>query len=128
MEKEQIINYLNKYDFKYSVNSEIITVNLDFAQKIFIDFSQINKVKIYDKLTGWNFLTGLMVMSLKNAMIYNFIGGLIIGILFLILQFQNSEINLIPIFLMFMFWVLLFTLYYLIKLEGFKTQIMNLKS
>ena len=127
MEKDQILNYLNKYDFKFSVNSEFITVNLDFAQKVSIDFSQIDKIKITDKLTGWNFLTGLIPMSLKNAMIYNLIGGIIIGILFLNIQLKNTEINFISMYLVFILWVLLFSVYYLVKLESFKSQIMNLK-
>ena len=126
MGKDQIINFLDRYDFNYSVYANHVTVNLDFAQKVMIDFSEPNKIKIKDKLTGWNFLTGLIAMSLKNAMIYNFIGGIIVGILLMSAQIQNSEINFIPFYLVFMLWVLLFSCYYLIKLESFKSQIMAL--
>ncbi|WP_226065466.1 hypothetical protein [Kaistella polysaccharea] len=126
MGKDQIINFLERYDFKYAVHANHVTVNLDFAHKVMIDFSEPNKIKIKDKLTGWNFLTGLIAMSLKNAMIYNFIGGIIVGILLMSAQIQNSEINFIPFYLVFMLWVLLFSGYYLIKLENFKSQIMAL--
>lgn len=128
MDKNEIINFLNKYDYKYSVNAENIIVSLDFAQKVTLDFSQPNKLKITDKLTGWNFLTGLISMSLKNAIIYNFVCAVIIGIIFINLQIENSEFNLIPFYLVIMLWILIFSGYYLIKLENFKSQIINVRS
>ncbi len=64
-------------------------------------------------------------MSLKNAMIYNFIGGIVTGILFFALGINKPETNLITFYLIFILWVLLFTVYYLNKLESFKIQIIN---
>ncbi len=128
MEKDQILNFLIKYDYKYTVDSASITVNLDFAQKVILDFSQPGKLIIIDQLTGWNFLTGLIQMSLKNAMIYNFVCAVILAFLFLNLPLSYSGVNFIPIYLLFMLWVLLFSGYYLVKLESFKSQIMALKS
>lgn len=128
MDKIQILNFLTKYNFKYSENTEIITVNLDFAQKVILDFSEPEKLKINDRLTGWNFLTGLISMSLKHAIIYNFVVAAIIGILFINLQVENSEFSLTPFYLVLMLWILLFSGYYLVKLENFKSQIMNLRS
>ena len=128
MDKIQILNFLTKYNFRYSVNTEIITVNLDFAQKVILDFSQPEKLKINDRLTGWNVLTGLISMSLKHAIIYNFVVAAIIGILFINIKIENSEFNLIPFYLVIILWILLFSGYYLVKLENFKSQIMNLKS
>ncbi|KEY17725.1 hypothetical protein [Kaistella antarctica] len=128
MDKIQILNFLNKYNFKYSVNTEIIIVNLDFAQNVILDFSQPDKIKINDRLTGWNFLTGLIPMSLKHAIIYNFVVAVIIGILFINIKVENSEFNLIPFYLVLIFWIVLFSGYYLVKLENFKSQIINLRS
>ena len=128
MDKIQILNFLNKQNFKYSVNTEIIIVNLDFAQNVILDFSQPDKIKINDRLTGWNFLTGLIPMSLKHAIIYNFVVAVIIGILFINIKVENSEFNLIPFYLVLIFWIVLFSGYYLVKLENFKTQIINLRS
>ena len=128
MDKIHILNFLNKYNFKYSVNAEIIIVNLDFAQNVILDFSQPDKIKINDRLTGWNFLTGLIPMSLKHAIIYNFVVAVIIGILFINIEVENSEFNLIPFYLVLIFWIVLFSGYYLVKLENFKTQIINLRS
>ena len=128
MDKIQILNFLNKYNFKYSVNTEIIIVNLDFAQNVILDFSQPDKIKINDRLTGWNFLTGLIPMSLKHAIIYNFVVAVIIGILFINIKVENSEFNLIAFYLVLIFWIVLFSGYYLVKLENFKSQIINLRS
>ena len=123
---EQILIFLNEYNYEFTRKDQKIIVNLDFAQKVYIDLSEVNKIKISDKLTGWNFLTGLIAMSLKNAMIYNFISAIILGFIFIYLQIQNDSIILIPIYLVLMLWVLMFTSYYLIKLESFKTRLMNL--
>lgn len=123
MEKDKILEFLEKYDFKYSSNNEEITVNLDFAQKVFIDFSQPNKIIISDKLTGWNFLTGIVEMSLRAAMVYNFIGAFILALFFMTLHFINAEILFIPFYLLYIMWVLMFSGYYLVKLEGFKSHI-----
>ena len=128
MDKIHILNFLNKYNFKYSVNAEIIIVNLDFAQNVILDFSQPDKIKINDRLTGWNFLTGLIPMSLKHAIIYNFVVAVIIGILFINIKVENSEFNLIAFYLVLIFWIVLFSGYYLVKLENFKSQIINLRS
>ena len=125
MEKDKILNFLDKFDFNYSNDNQKIVVNLDFAQKVIIELKDGDKIKISDKLTGWNFLTGLISMSLKNAMVYNFVGGIIIGFLFITLQLRNSEINMVPIYLVFILWVLMFSVYFLIKLESFKNQLMN---
>lgn len=125
MENDKILNFLDKFDFNYSNDNQKIVVNLDFAQKVIIELKDGDKIKISDKLTGWNFLTGLISMSLKNAMVYNFVGGIIIGFLFITLQLRNSEINMVPIYLVFILWVLMFSVYYLIKLESFKNQLMN---
>ncbi len=125
MEKEKLVNFLNKFGYKYSERKDTIIVNLDFAQKVIINFTENDQIKISDKLTGWNFLTGLIEMSLKNAMIYNFIGGIVTGILFFALGINKPETNLITFYLIVILWVLLFTVYYLNKLESFKIQIIN---
>jgi hypothetical protein len=98
---------------------------LELAQQVTIEFDVPNKIIIKDKLIGWNFLTGMITMSLKNAFIYNFVGLILLG--FICLYSENTEngINLIVLFLVFITWIILFSGFYLIKLEGFKNQIMN---
>ena len=128
MEKDAVLHFLNQYDFKYYEYGEIITVKLDFAQRVIFDFSKPEKLIIKDTLTGWNFLTGFIEMSLKSAVLYNFISGMIMFIILIFIQSRYSGFSLIPMYLMLLFWVLLFSGYYMIKLESFKTQIMALYS
>ena len=125
MEKEKLLTFLKKFGYKYSEKNKSVIVSLDFAQKVIINFEDNEKIKISDKLTGWNFLTGLIEMSLKNAMVYNFIGGIIVGILFFALEINIPETNFITFYLVFILWVILFTVYYLNKLESFKIQVIN---
>lgn len=126
MEREKIINFLEKFDYRYSVKDQIVEVKLDFSQKVMIDLSETTKIKISDKLVGWNFLTGLLVMSLKNAIIYNFIISIISSFVFFYLQSLISFINFIPFYFVFILWLLMSIQYYVIKLENFKSRIMNL--
>jgi hypothetical protein len=125
MEKEKVLNFLDKYDYSYSEKDNSIFVKLELAQQVKIEFDVPNKIIIKDKLIGWNFLTGMITMSLKNTFIYNFVGLILFG--FICLYSENTEngINLIVLFLVFITWIILFSGFYLIKLEGFKNQIMN---
>lgn len=124
---EKIKNFLDQNDFKYLVNSQKLIVSLDFSQKVTIDCSETNKIKMTDQLTGWNFLTGFFQMSLKNAMIYNFVGGLILGFIFIMMEIKSSAQNLILIYIVFIFWILIFIIYYTVKLENFRTQILSIE-
>jgi hypothetical protein len=125
MEIEKVLNFLDKYDYSYSEKDNSIFVKLELAQQVTIEFDVPNKIIIKDKLIGWNFLTGMITMSLKNAFIYNFVGLILLG--FICLYSENTEngINLIVLFLVFITWIILFSGFYLIKLEGFKNQVMN---
>jgi hypothetical protein len=97
---------------------------LELAQQVTIEFDVPNKIIIKDKLVGWNFLTEMITMSLKNAFIYNFVGLILFGFICLYSDTENG-INLIVLFLAVITWIILFSGFYLIKLEGFKNQIMN---
>ncbi|MDG4945859.1 hypothetical protein NMK71_05485 [Weeksellaceae bacterium KMM 9713] len=117
---EKTEQLLNKFDYKFENKNNKIIVKLDFAQRIIIDFSDPEKVKITDRLVGWNFLTGLIEMSIKNATLYNFIGAIIMTFLFVYLDLEYGGLNLVFFFLAFIIWVLLWTIFYLIKAENLK--------
>ncbi|MDY0090136.1 MAG: hypothetical protein RBR78_07185 [Flavobacteriaceae bacterium] len=125
MEKDKVISFLNKYNYSYSEKNNSIFVKLEHAQQIIIEFDEPNKIILKDKLIGWNFLTGMIEMSLKNAFIYNFIGTILFGILCLYSENKTNGLNLIAIFLVFITWVILFSTLYIVKLESFKNQIIN---
>lgn len=117
---EKTEQLLNKFDYEFEKKNNKIIVKLDFAQRIIIDFSDPEKVKITDRLIGWNFLTGLIEMSIKNATLYNFIGAIIMTFLFVYLDLEYGGLNLVFFFLAFIIWVLLWTIFYLVKAENLK--------
>ncbi len=125
MEKDKILNFLNKYNYNYSEKNNSIFVKLELAQQVKIEFDEPNKIIIKDKLIGWNFLTGTIEMTLKNALIYNFIGTIILGILCMYSENKENGLNFIALILVFITWIILFSVFYIVKLESFKNQIIN---
>ncbi len=117
--KEKILKNLNKYDYQFVENTNRLIIKLDFSHQISIDFMSNGKIIIKDKLVHWNFLTGGISMSLKNAMIYNFIGIVIFTGLSTFKFSENFNLNLIPFFIGYVAWVLLFTIFYSTKKESF---------
>ena len=123
MNREKILNALEKYGYKYVDQNRKIIVKLDYAQQIIIDISNPEKVIVQDKLVGWNFLTGSIQMSIKNAMLYNFIGLIFFSIM--LIGWDNHSQTLVPFFLAFIAWVLMWTIFYHVKSENLKGQIVN---
>jgi len=125
MEIEKTLTFLDKYNYIYSVKGNTIFVKLEFSQRIKIEFNEPHKIIIKDKLVGWNFLTGLFDMSLKNALIYNLFGSTILGVLSVYSGSNNHNIYFIAMYLIFMTWAFVLFTFYLVKLESFKIQILN---
>jgi len=125
MEKEKVLNFLDKYNYSYSEENNSIIVKLELAQQVKIEFDEPNKIIIKDKLIGWNFLTGMIKMSLKNALIYNFVATILFGILCMYSENKENGLNVIALFLVFLTWIILFSGFYLVRLESFKNQIIN---
>lgn len=120
MELNKITKILEKNNYKYKVKNQIIIVSLEFSQNVVIDLSNSSKIIISDHLANWNFLTGCIKMSLKNAFLYNFMLLLFFG--FFCQYAAFIDYNFTSLLLTFIAWVLLFSMFYLIKLESFKLQ------
>ncbi|WP_132035765.1 hypothetical protein [Flavobacterium circumlabens] len=120
MELNKIIKILEEHNYKYQVKNQIIVVSLEFSQNVVIDLSNSSKIVIPDDLVNWNFLTGCIKMSLKNAILYNFVLLIFFG--FFCQYAAFIEYNFTSLLLTFIAWVLLFSIFYLIKLESFKLQ------
>ncbi len=125
MKIEKTEELLNKFDYNFEKKNDKIIVKSDFAQRIIIDFSDPEKIKISDRLVGWNFLTGLIEMSIKNATLYNFIGAIVITLLFVYFDLESNGIHPVFFFSTFITWVLLWTTFYLIKAESIKRTLMS---
>ncbi|MBP4136509.1 hypothetical protein [Flavobacterium geliluteum] len=120
MRRDEILKILEENNYKYNLKNDVIIVNLEFCQNIIIDLSSPQKTVITDQLVNWNFLTGAIKMSLKNAVLYNFFLLIFFGFFCQYAEFINQ--NYTSLLLIFIGWVLLFTIFYLIKLESFKLQ------
>jgi len=110
---------LKKFDYKFERKNNELIVKMDFSQRMIIDFSDSEKIKIKDKLVGWNFLTGLIEMSIKNAIIFNFLAPVFFIGLFTYTLGDDYLLVMIIAFLM-IFWVLLWSNYYIIRAEHMK--------
>ncbi|EGV42840.1 hypothetical protein BZARG_3038 [Bizionia argentinensis JUB59] len=112
--------FLKKFDYNFQRKNNALVIKMDFSQRVTIDFSDAEKIRITYKLVGWNSLTGFIEMSIKNATLYSFIGVLITTVLFVYLDLESNGINLIFIFISLIMWVLIWNIYYLIKAENLK--------
>jgi hypothetical protein len=111
---------LKRFDYRFERKNNELIIKMDFSQIMIIDFSDSEKIKIKDKLVEWNFLTGLIEMSIKNATLYNFIAAMVITFLFVFLDYKSDKLNLIFFFLAVIIWLLLWTIFYLVKAENLK--------
>jgi hypothetical protein len=111
---------LKRFDYRYERKNNELIIKMDFSQIMIVDFSDSEKIKIKDKLVEWNFLTGLIEMSIKNATLYNFIAAMVITFLFVFLDYKSDKLNLIFFFLAVIIWLLLWTIFYLVKAENLK--------
>ena len=118
--KELIKSKLEKYDYKYLVKQNEIIIKLEHPLEMKIDFSNKEKIVIKDKLTSWNFLTGIIEMNLKNTMLFNTIVFFIVAIIISILDKSSYAFNLFSYFLFVIILVAIWSIFYLIKAENFK--------
>ena len=121
MELNKITEILEKNNYKYQINNQVIVVSLDLSQNVVIDLSNSSKIIISDYLNNWNFLTGCIKMSLKNAILYNFVLLLFFG--FFCQYTEFIDYNFTSLLLTLIAWILLFSIFYLIKLESFKLRL-----
>ncbi|MEM9391539.1 MAG: hypothetical protein AAGA02_13765 [Bacteroidota bacterium] len=111
---------LNKFGYSFTKKNNVIQIKMDFAQRLFIRFSESGQIIIKDKLVGWNFLTGLIEMNLKNAFLYNFVSALLITVLMAYFFVEEGITYVVFFYLIFITWLLLWTTYYLLKAESIK--------
>jgi hypothetical protein len=129
MNKQELKQKLNKYNYRYKEQFDKITVNLDSSLEIEIDYSEEDKVILTDKLRGYNMLTGVWSMSVRSSIIFNMIISFIYLLFFSYMRyFLHKPIMGFLFILMFivgMGWIILWTSYYLIKSENFKTLVQS---
>ncbi len=123
--KKIIIKNLKRYRYNYSANKNQIIVKLGLSQIVKIKFNEDETISITDELTGWNFLTGMLSMSIKSSMIYQTI-GLFPGALLLIFVEGKDGILFFPlltILIVATVCITIWSIFYLTKAENMKTKI-----
>ncbi|MDO6759953.1 hypothetical protein Q4566_07045 [Tamlana sp. 2_MG-2023] len=71
MNIENTEDFLNKFDYKFERKNQTITVIMDYRHQVFIDFKNPDKIVISDQLVTGNFITGMLKMSIKKAILLN---------------------------------------------------------
>jgi len=124
MEKDKLIKNLKKFTQKFQVYENEIIIKSDFNMNIHVNFEN-EKIEIKAELTGWNFLTGFKHMKLVTAIIYTFIGTLLIIPVLLFASGIWENLFTILIFIFSTTWVIGFISFYNVKSENMKTRIIN---
>ncbi len=124
MDKEAFKHQLEKYDFNFKDFNNVVTIKLGYAQVVDVDFNLFEKILISDRLLKWNFLSGIIGMKLKHAVFSDFLALLILGVLFMYEGRHAYQYFLTIIFTLAVAWVLLWTIYYNMKAESFKSTLM----
>ncbi|MDG1194756.1 MAG: hypothetical protein P8N27_04525, partial [Polaribacter sp.] len=98
MEIEKNEKLLKQFNYKFIRKRNKLIIKMGFSQTMTIDFTNSEKIVISNKLVGWNFLSGIIEMSLMNAILYNFIAVLLVTFLFAFIDFEIVGIKLIFIY------------------------------
>jgi len=116
--------FLKKFNYPFLRGHNRLVVELKYSQRLIIDFSDTEKIVIEERLESLNFLTGLLGMNMKDAIIYNAIGLPIIGFLLSVLMdISIVQPELCFLLLAMVLWVVLWTIYYVMKFENLKRQL-----
>ncbi|MDP8201313.1 MAG: hypothetical protein P9M11_04165 [Candidatus Tenebribacter burtonii] len=124
MAKENLVNNLIKFNYRFKENENEIVINSKSKLNVRVNFKD-GKVKVTSELIGWNFLTGNIKMKFENAIRYSIILSFLVIIALLLVKdlWGNNLIIFVYVFLI--TWSVGFVSYYNVKFENMKTRIYN---
>jgi len=124
MAKENLVNNLIKFNYRFKENENEIVINSKSKLNVRVNFKD-DKVKVTSELIGWNFLTGNIKMKFENAIRYSIILSFLVIIALLLVKdlWGNNLIIFVYVFLI--TWSVGFVSYYNVKFENMKTRIYN---
>lgn len=122
MEKENLVNNLIKFNYRFVENENEIVINSKSKLNVLVNFKD-DKIKISSELIGWNFLTGSIKMKLENAIKYSLIGSFIVIIVLLLARSMWGDYFPIYLYAFVIVWNVGFVSYYNVKFENMKTRI-----
>lgn len=130
MSNENLTNKLIKYQIQFLESDKSFEIRLGSSQEVLVVFTEDNRILITDKLINWNPLSGIMKISLKNAMIFQsvsiFLLWLFLLTMFSILKFEIQYFEFVTMALVGSWGFAIFwAVYYLIRLENFKRMLID---
>ncbi len=125
-ELNQVEGFLEKFNFNYKRIQNEIKVRLHFGLEFTIHSNKSNQIILKDRVVAWNFLTGIVEMTLKHALIYSFFGLLVGSILTYFLNDVMPQKTIILCLVVVLIWMVFWFLYYLVVSEQFKQSIYKL--
>ncbi len=81
---ENLIKHLDKSNIEYAYKSNTCVIFLPSKLSIKISYDEKGRIEITNRLLKYNFLTGIIEMSLSSAVKYNTIGLFIISLYYLL--------------------------------------------
>ncbi|AUS04822.1 hypothetical protein [Pseudotamlana carrageenivorans] len=116
MNLEKTAEFLENFDYKYTRQGNTLTIILAYNHRIFMDFKNPNKITIKDQLVTWNFITGVLKMSIRKAIILNLVCSMILSI---IIAFFNFKIGAIVFFCL-VLWTTYWSVTHITRYENLK--------
>jgi len=122
MAKENLVNNLLKFNYRFKENENEIVINSKSKLNVRVNFKD-DKVKITSELIGWNFLTGNIKMKFENAIRYSIILSFLVIIPLLLVKDLWGNNLMIFVYVFLITWSVGFVSYYNVKFENMKTRI-----
>lgn len=121
MKLESAEDFLKKFDYNYERKNNELIIEMGFSQKVLVNFSNPSQIILTNKLIGWNFLTGIIPSSIKNALWINLIVGLILSSIIALSDLKAA----VFFFLGLTFWVLFWFTFYHSQFDKLKQFILK---
>ncbi|WP_194766179.1 hypothetical protein [Tamlana sp. I1] len=121
MNIENTADFLKQFDYKFKRKGDTITIIMDYSHRIFIDFKNPNKIVIKDQLVTWNFITGMLKMSIRKAILLNLLCNM--GFSALIAFFDLSAG--IAVFCVLLIWTLFWSIVHISKYDKLRDMLTN---
>lgn len=116
MNIEDTANFLEKLDYKYERQDDTLTIIMDYNHRIFMDFQNPKKIIIRDQLVTWNFITGMLKMSIRKAIFLNIICNIILSSIIGLFNFNAG----VAVFFILALWTTYWSVTHISKYENLK--------
>ncbi|MBU2949895.1 hypothetical protein KO493_04195 [Tamlana agarivorans] len=121
MNIENTEDFLNKFDYKYKRETNSLTIIMDNSHRVFIDFHNNDKIIITDQLVTWNFITGMLKMSIRKAILLNVVCNIVFSTIIGIYDLKFG----IALFFTLGLWTLYWSISHISKYEKFRYMLTN---